>query len=516
MKVIILSLCISLVAVAVAPSARAQNQVASSPVSAAIRGDENRPSSRLNGQVRRIRVETVDLLVKEGKPVEGPRVLREITTYDQNGQQIDSVTYAAESSKPGGNRLYLYDPKGNKIEMVLRGDDGSILNKEKYDYQFDDVGNWKKMTASVAVSENGSVSYEPLEITYRTITYYFSQPAPKVINPPVVLPILNTSTTATATGPDKITETKTAESRNDSSVSSAKRESPGSELKKANHTNESLMIKSSGSLTAPVPTSPPKIEASNAPMLHVVKATPISQPILGPSSIPSELSAHNNAMPATEPGPAGSFYAKGVALLSAGQAYEAVQPLRQAVQQNPNDANAYAKLGIAYASLREHQEAVAVFKMAVRIKPAVLDAEASLHLSNAYSGLGKFSQALEAIKQALYLRRAEQAGAEVVNSPGSPSFADLHYLSGLAYYNLRRYSSAIDELKEVLSLNPDRAQAHYGIALAYLADGNRKSAEKHQQALESLDPVFAAKMAKLLSPQRNDQQGFGTVFKTSP
>ena len=512
MKVITFSLCISLVAVVLASSGRAQNQVARSPVSAAIRGEENRPSNRMSGQVRRIRVETVNLTMKERKTVEGPGVLRETTTYDQNGQEIDSVTYPAESSEPRGNRQYLYDANGNKIEMVLHGDAGSILNKEKYDYQFDPVGNWKKMTASVAVSENGSVSYEPFEITYRTITYYFSQLASKVINPPVDPPVLNASTTATATA-YQVPETKTAEPRNDASVSSAERVS---ELKKTNHANDALMDIASESLTATPPTSTSKTEAPKAPKPHELNVAPIDQPILEPNSIPPELSSRTSAVPATEPVPGDSLYAKGVALLSAGQDSEAVQALRHAVQQNPNDANAYAKLGIAYASLREHQEAVAVFKMAIRIKPEVFDAEAYSQLSNAYTGLGKFSQSLEAIKQALYLKRAEQAGAEVVNSPRSPSLADLHYLSGLAYYNLRRYSGAIDELKEVLLLNPNRAQVHHGIALAYLANGDRKSAEKHQQVLESLDPVFAAKIAKLLSSPRNNQPGFGMIFKTGP
>ena len=53
-------------------------------------------------------------------------MVREITTYDQKGQKIDSVAYPAEDSTVVGNKQYLYDAKGNIIEMVLRGDDGSI------------------------------------------------------------------------------------------------------------------------------------------------------------------------------------------------------------------------------------------------------------------------------------------------------------------------------------------------------------------------------------------------------
>ena len=58
--------------------------------------------------------------------------------------------------------------------MVLRADDGSILSKEKYDYEFDEFGNWKKMTSLVAIYESGKLTYEPVEVTYRMITYYYN------------------------------------------------------------------------------------------------------------------------------------------------------------------------------------------------------------------------------------------------------------------------------------------------------------------------------------------------------
>lgn len=178
MKVILSSVCLFLFALALAQTIRAQDHVVSYSSSAT--GDGSTQQDGLNGKVRRVRVETVNLLVREGKTIEGPRVVREITSYDQTGQKIDSVAYpAADSTVVGNKQEYQYDADGNIIEMVVRGDDGSILNKEKYEYQFDEFGNWKKMTALFAVYENGTVSYEPFEITYRTITYYYGQAAPR-------------------------------------------------------------------------------------------------------------------------------------------------------------------------------------------------------------------------------------------------------------------------------------------------------------------------------------------------
>jgi hypothetical protein len=83
-----------------------------------------------------------------------------------------------------GKKEYQYDDRANILEMIVRGEDGSLLSREKYDYEFDEFGNWKKMTSFVALYENGNIGYEPIEITYRTITYYYGQVAAKVATVP--------------------------------------------------------------------------------------------------------------------------------------------------------------------------------------------------------------------------------------------------------------------------------------------------------------------------------------------
>jgi tetratricopeptide (TPR) repeat protein len=208
-----------------------------------------------------------------------------------------------------------------------------------------------------------------------------------------------------------------------------------------------------------------------------------------------------------------SLYLKGLTSLESGHYAEAVKTLRQAIEQNPNDAAAYGKLGVAYAALGQYKEAVVVLKLAIRISPEIVDAEEYYQLSRAYAALEKFPQALEAIKQALYSKRAERANRENGNASKFPSMADLHYATGLSYYNLQIYYAAIQELKQAISLNPKHAAAYFGLAITYLATGDRRSAEKQQPVLESLDPVYAAQLAKLLSSRPNDpQSGFGFIF----
>jgi TonB family protein len=67
--------------------------------------------------------------------------------------------------------------------MSLFNADGSLLSKEVYKYEFDFAGNWNKMTTAVAVIEAGKLSFEPTEITYRSIMYYLDENMMKMAQP---------------------------------------------------------------------------------------------------------------------------------------------------------------------------------------------------------------------------------------------------------------------------------------------------------------------------------------------
>jgi hypothetical protein len=54
----------------------------------------------------------------------------------------------------------------------VRNEQGVVLSRTEYSYEFDAAGNWVKMTTSVVVSESGLERLEPVEVAYRTIVYY--------------------------------------------------------------------------------------------------------------------------------------------------------------------------------------------------------------------------------------------------------------------------------------------------------------------------------------------------------
>jgi TonB family protein len=135
--------------------------------------DSTRERDGLTGPVRRVRTELAKIVVKSGQRVEGERILLETTAYDLKGRRIENAFYPVDEGSVIGKEEYTYDDKGNVTEKILRDDSGAVLGKEVYTYEFDAVGNWTEMTTLIAVVEDGKVSFEPTEVTHRTITYFF-------------------------------------------------------------------------------------------------------------------------------------------------------------------------------------------------------------------------------------------------------------------------------------------------------------------------------------------------------
>ncbi|HWP55049.1 MAG TPA: energy transducer TonB [Pyrinomonadaceae bacterium] len=149
------------------------------------RSDSDRARDGLTGPVRRVRTEVVKLSNATGKSVEDPkRVVLETAEYDVKGVKTQNQYFPVSGATLTGREVYKYDDKGNISEMTLLNADGSLLSKEVYKYEFDTIGNWTKMTTSVAVVENGTIGFEPTEVTYRTIFYYLDASMTKMLQPP--------------------------------------------------------------------------------------------------------------------------------------------------------------------------------------------------------------------------------------------------------------------------------------------------------------------------------------------
>jgi TonB family protein len=137
----------------------------------------------LVGPVRRVRTEVVKLSNESGKVAEGKRAVLEVVSYDIKGAKVENQYFPIAGATLTGKEVYKYDDKGNISEMTLLNADGSLLSKEVYKYEFDFAGNWSKMTTAVAVIEAGKMSFEPTEVTYRSIMYYLDENMMKMAQP---------------------------------------------------------------------------------------------------------------------------------------------------------------------------------------------------------------------------------------------------------------------------------------------------------------------------------------------
>jgi TonB family protein len=186
--------------------------VAPAPTS---RVESDRSRDGLVGPVRRVRTDVAKLSSAGGTQQESKHVTLEIVAYDIRGNKIENQYFPIAGATLTGKEVYKYDEKGNISEMTMLNADGSLLSKEIYRYEYDFAGNWNKMTTSVAVVEGGRVTFEPTEVTYRSIMYYLDENMLKSVTPAASATATNTAAPpAASTAPKPVVEQKTPANTN--------------------------------------------------------------------------------------------------------------------------------------------------------------------------------------------------------------------------------------------------------------------------------------------------------------
>ena len=184
--------------------------------------ETDRSRDGLTGPVRRVRTEVAKLVSTDGRLAEGKHVLVELVAYDIKGNKVENQYFPIAGATLTGKEVYKYDEKGNISEMTLLNPDGTLASKEIYKYEFDFAGNWNKMTTSVAVVDGRGITFEPTEITYRSIMYYLDENMVKMVQPgaaatttpqPTAPAAANTAANTTANTVAKPPETKPIETK---------------------------------------------------------------------------------------------------------------------------------------------------------------------------------------------------------------------------------------------------------------------------------------------------------------
>ena len=162
--------------------------------------------------------------------------------------------------------------------------------------------------------------------------------------------------------------------------------------------------------------------------------------------------------------------------------YEKALPYFQnAVEKDPNYADAWFYIGYCNGELGRHTEEIEAYKQAIRIKPDY--AEAHYNLGVVYGKLGRYTKEIEAYKQAIRIK---------------PDDAEAHYNLGAAYVSLGRYYEASEAYKQAIRLKPDWADAHYCLGLTYWLLEDRDSALQEYRILKDLDEDLANQLFNLI------------------
>jgi tetratricopeptide (TPR) repeat protein len=417
---------------------QAQNSVTASARPAISVLDSTKEQDGLVGSVRRVKTETARIDIKDGRPVEGAPQLVEITTYGIRGNRIENTSYPLGGSLVGKEE-YKYDKRGNITEMTLRDNRGAILSREAYTYEFDKFGNWTKMLTSLVVFENGALKREPVEVTYRTVTYYFDDNVAKALTEPEK--------------PAPAAEQPAAEQ-----LAAAVPQPSSDEIRVVDTLKvEPAEIKAtSSSELAAEP--PPLIEKTTK--VESAFAARKDKEVESPEPIPAKTEAAPAAKAEPEPDPvtvasdqkrANDFYLTGRGQFDAGDVEGAVDSYLQSIKLEPGSAEVFLNLGHAYLKLKKDREAVKAFKESVKLNPEV---------------------------------------------------AETFYGLGFANFRTRRFHDAADAFKKATALSPKMGKAHYGLALAYQETGYTHGLMAEYRVLEGLDPSLAKKLAATF-PQYN-------------
>ena len=331
-------------------SVRAQNSVGAAARPAISVLDSTKEQDGLIGSVRRIKTETAKIEIKDGRETEGPAKLVELTTYGIKGNRIENTSYPIGGSLVGKEE-YKYDDRGNITEMTLRNDRGAILSREAYAYEFDKFGNWTKMVTSLVVFENGELKREPIEVTRRTVTYYFDDSVAKAVDQPAREPVKNSI-------PEPVREP----------------------------IPEPIRV-------SPVPE--PAVSQTHVETLNVVLTE-----VRGSLSSVGEAPAVPNPI-ITNQKRAYDLYVSGRYQFDSGDAHAAIESYLQSIKLEPGSAEVFLNLGHAYLKLEKNSDAIKAFKESVKLNPDVAETQYGYAVANFRTR--RFRDAADAFKKATTL-----------------------------------------------------------------------------------------------------------------
>lgn len=188
------------------------------------------------------------------------------------------------------------------------------------------------------------------------------------------------------------------------------------------------------------------------------------------------------------------------------------------VKSEPKNALAWLRLGSAYLGLGRYTDTVNALRQAQSLNPNV--AETWNKLGAAYVRLNRYNYAVDAYRNALkidtqsaetwgklgavYVRLNRYDAAEDACRQGlriDPKRVSLWALLGNSYTRLTRYQDAVDAYRQALRLDPAFVNAWAGLVVTYHESGNQAAALDTVEELRRLDPKWADELYSMIVPR---------------
>jgi tetratricopeptide (TPR) repeat protein len=119
------------------------------------------------------------------------------------------------------------------------------------------------------------------------------------------------------------------------------------------------------------------------------------------------------------------------------------------IKQNPNDADAYFRRGMAYSSKGDYERAIQDLTKSIALEPV---SEAYNNRGYIYAERGNYNQAISDFNKSIEL---------------DPEHASSYYNLGVAYSNLEDYQQAIACFSNSIKIEPDKAITYHARGMAY-------------------------------------------------
>jgi tetratricopeptide (TPR) repeat protein len=191
-----------------------------------------------------------------------------------------------------------------------------------------------------------------------------------------------------------------------------------------------------------------------------------------------------------------AFMPLGYSLVRLNRYADAIATYDRTLTLEPDNPEIHNNLSYIYNHTNRHNEAIEAsqraisllgetgqaYKQGYQTRDQVLS-HAYKNLGNAYTGLKRYSEAAEALKQATVIE---------------PNNAAAHFNLGLTLYTGGRYSEAIQAYKEVIRLRPTLAPGHFNLSLAYSAINDHAAAMAEYETLKTLDAKMADQLYSMI------------------